>query len=235
MTTLVQGLTSRRPGAVPDLGRRLGFVVVAGGWLTLEDKQAVNRALLKSGAAIDEMNCVRKHLSAIKGGRLAALCAPAQVVTLLISDVPGDAPEIIASGPTVPDSTTCADALAILARYGIDLPEAARRGLESGTYETPKPGDPRFAGHRVHMIATPQQSLEAAAAVCPRRRPAGACPQRRDGGRVARSGQGACGARPRRGPPRGSVRPSLRDPERWRDDGDGEGQGPAGVVGRLNS
>ena len=133
--------------------------------LTLEDKQAVNKALLKSGAAIDEMNCVRKHLSAIKGGRLAALCAPARVVTLLISDVPGDAPEVIASGPTVPDSTTCADALAILDRYGITLPPAAREGLESGAYETPKPGDARFAGHAVRMIATPQQSLEAAAAV----------------------------------------------------------------------
>jgi hydroxypyruvate reductase len=133
--------------------------------LTLEDKQAVNKALLKSGAAIDEMNCVRKHLSAIKGGRLAAMCAPAPVVTLLISDVPGDAPEVIASGPTVPDPTTCADALAILRRYAIELPKAARDGLESGAFETPKPGDPRFAGHRVHLIATPQQSLEAAAAL----------------------------------------------------------------------
>jgi len=132
--------------------------------LTLEDKQAVNQALLKSGAAIDEMNCVRKHLSAIKGGRLATLCAPARVVTLLISDVPGDAPEIIASGPTVPDSTTCADALAIVTRYGITLPPAALQGLQSGAFESPKPGDPRFAGHAVHMIATPQQSLEAAAA-----------------------------------------------------------------------
>lgn len=133
--------------------------------LTLEEKQAVNKALLKSGAAIDEMNCVRKHLSAIKGGRLAVRCAPAQVVTLLISDVPGDAPEVIASGPTVPDPTTCADALAILARHRIAIPDAARRGLESGAFETPKPGDPRFAGHAVHMIATPQQSLEAAAAL----------------------------------------------------------------------
>ena len=131
--------------------------------LTLEDKQAVNKALLKSGAAIDEMNCVRKHLSAIKGGRLAAMCAPARVVTLLISDVPGDAPEVIGSGPTVPDSTTCADALRILARYGIDIPPAARAGLESAAVETPKPGDAVFAGHEVHMIATPKQSLEAAA------------------------------------------------------------------------
>jgi len=133
--------------------------------VTLEDKQAINKALLKSGAAIDEMNCVRKHLSAIKGGRLAARCAPARVVTLLISDVPGDAPEVIASGPTVPDPTTCADALAILARYGIALPPAAEQGLRSGAFETPKPGDPRFAGHAVHMVATPQQSLEAAAAL----------------------------------------------------------------------
>ena len=133
--------------------------------ITLEEKQAINKALLKSGAAIDEMNCVRKHLSAIKGGRLATHCAPARVVTLLISDVPGDAPEVIASGPTVPDSTTCADALAILNRYGIDIPPAARAGLESGAFESPKPGDARFAGHQVHMIATPRQSLEAAAAM----------------------------------------------------------------------
>ena len=133
--------------------------------ITLEEKQAINKALLKSGAAIDEMNCVRKHLSAIKGGRLATNCAPARVVTLLISDVPGDAPEVIASGPTVPDSTTCGDALAILNRYGIEIPPAARAGLESGAFESPKPGDPRFTGHQVHMIATPRQSLEAAAAV----------------------------------------------------------------------
>jgi hydroxypyruvate reductase len=133
--------------------------------LTLEDKRTINKALLNSGAAIDEMNCVRKHLSAIKGGRLAARCAPAKVVTLLISDVPGDAPEVIGSGPTVADSSTCADALRILQRYGIEVPAAARAGLGSGAFETPKPGDARFAGHEVHMIATPQQSLEAAAAL----------------------------------------------------------------------
>ena len=132
--------------------------------LTLEDKQAINQALLKSGAAIAEMNCVRKHLSAIKGGRLAAMCAPARVVTLLISDVPGDAPEIIASGPTVPDASTCAQALAICKRHGITLPAAALAGLESGAFETPKPGDAIFRGHAVHMLATPQQALEAAAA-----------------------------------------------------------------------
>ncbi len=131
--------------------------------LAFADKQAINQALLRSGAAIDEMNCVRKHLSAIKGGRLAAMCAPAQVVSLLISDVPGDDPSVIASGPTVPDASTCADALAILRRYGIELPAAARAGLESGAFETPKPGDACFAGHRVSVVATPQQSLEAAA------------------------------------------------------------------------
>ena len=131
--------------------------------LTLEDKQAVNQALLASGAAIDEMNCVRKHLSAIKGGRLARLAAPARMVTLLISDVPGDDPSVIASGPTVPDATTCADALAICRRYGIALPPAALAGLDSGAFETPKPGDACFAGHAVRMIATPQASLEAAA------------------------------------------------------------------------
>lgn len=136
--------------------------------VTLEEKQAVNKALLQSGAAIDEMNCVRKHLSAIKGGRLAAMCAPARVVTLLISDVPGDAPEVIGSGPTVPDSTSCADALRILARYGIEIPAAARSGLKSGAFETPKPGDARFDGHQVHMIATPEQSLAAAAALARR-------------------------------------------------------------------
>ncbi|MFT3813994.1 MAG: glycerate kinase [Acidovorax sp.] len=131
--------------------------------LTLEDKQRINKALLESGAAIDEMNCVRKHLSRIKGGRLAAACAPARVVTLTISDVPGDDPSIIASGPTVPDATTCADALAILDRYRIEVPPAVRAALEAGQYETPKPGDAVFAGHAVHMTATPQQSLEAAA------------------------------------------------------------------------
>ena len=131
--------------------------------IDLEEKQRINRALLESGAAIGEMNCVRKHLSRIKGGRLGAACAPARVVTLTISDVPGDDPSIIASGPTVPDASSCADALAILARYRIDVPESVRRALEAGELETPKPGDARFDGHEVHMIATPQQSLEAAA------------------------------------------------------------------------
>ena len=109
------------------------------------------------------MNCLRKHLSRIKGGRLAAACSPARVVTLTISDVPGDDPSIIASGPTVPDATSCADALAILQRYAISVPDAVLQALQSGVWETPKPGSQVFVGHSVHMIATPQQSLEAAA------------------------------------------------------------------------
>jgi hydroxypyruvate reductase len=131
--------------------------------MTLADKQRVNQALLESGAGIGEMNCVRKHLSRIKGGRLAAACAPARVLTLLISDVPGDEASVIASGPTVPDSTTCADALAILRRYHITIPEAVEQALASGTLESVKPGDAVFAKAQVHLIATPQQSLEAAA------------------------------------------------------------------------
>ena len=133
--------------------------------LTLEDKQAVNRALLTSGATISEMNCVRRHLSSIKGGRLAAACHPAKVVTLLLSDVPGDNPRDIASGPTVPDPTTCADALAIIKRYGIDAPRQVLEVLESGRGETVKPNDPRIAGIDTRMIATPQMALEAAAAI----------------------------------------------------------------------
>ena len=133
--------------------------------LTLEDKQAVNRALLRSGAHIGEMNCVRKHLSAIKGGRLATAAYPAQVITLVISDVPADDPAVIASGPTVADVTTFADARAVLAKYGITEPAAALRHLERAEDETPKPGDPRLARARTVMIATPQMSLEAAAAV----------------------------------------------------------------------
>ncbi len=131
--------------------------------LTLEDKQAVNKALLKSGAAIGEMNCVRKHLSAIKGGRLSAAASPASVVTLLISDVPGDDPAVIASGPTVPDPTTIADARAVLAKYRIDPPSAVRAHLERGVDETPKPGDARLARAQTTLVAVPQGSLEAAA------------------------------------------------------------------------
>jgi glycerate 2-kinase len=131
--------------------------------LTFEDKQRINRELLERGAHIGEMNTVRKHLSRIKGGRLAAACAPARVVTLTISDVPGDDVSVIASGPTVADGSTCAEALDILRRHGIDVPPAVRADLERGALETPKPGSPCFNGHQTHLIATPQQSLEAAA------------------------------------------------------------------------
>ncbi|WP_417251323.1 glycerate kinase type-2 family protein [Castellaniella sp.] len=133
--------------------------------VTLADKQAINRALLKSGATISEMNCVRRHLSGIKGGRLAAACAPAHVVNLLISDVPGDAPSDIASGPTVADPTYCSDALEIVQRYGITLPAGARALLESGQGETLKPGDKALSRVETHLIATPQMALEAAAEV----------------------------------------------------------------------
>ena len=133
--------------------------------LTLADKQAVNKALLKSGATIGEMNCVRRHLSGIKGGRLALACSPAKLVTLAISDVPGDAPGDIASGPTVPDPTTCADALAIVEKYAIDVPDAVREVLASGRGETPAPGAAGLPPFEFHLIAAPQASLEAAADV----------------------------------------------------------------------
>ncbi len=131
--------------------------------LTLADKQAINQALLMSGAPIADMNCVRKHLSRIKGGRLAAACGAAQVLTLLISDVPGDDPEAIASGPTVPDSSTCADALAIIQRLNLPVPDAVCAALQRGDLESPKPGGEMWQRHSTHIIATPQQSLQAAA------------------------------------------------------------------------
>jgi hydroxypyruvate reductase len=133
--------------------------------LSLAEKQSINQALLKSGANISEMNCVRKHLSRIKGGRLAAACSPAKVVTLTISDVPGDDPSIIASGPTVPDSSTCADALDILQRYNIEISAQVLEALQQSLFETPKPGHPLFKNTEVHLIATPAQSLQAAAAL----------------------------------------------------------------------
>ena len=141
------------------------LLVAPGPGLTLTDKQAVNTALLESGATISEMNCVRRHLSALKGGRLAAACHPARLVSLLISDVPGDKPIDIASGPTVADPTTCADALAIVQRYRIALPPRVRALLESGAGETVKPHDPRLARSETRLITAPQIALEAAAKV----------------------------------------------------------------------
>lgn len=165
MLQLVQGLRADDLVLCLISGGGSSLLPLPAPGLTLEHKQEVSRALLKSGATISEMNCVRRHLSGIKGGRLAAACAPARVLTLLISDVPGDDPMDIASGPTVADPTTCEDALAIIRRYGIDLPEPVRELLESGRGESVKPGDPRLARAEVHMIATPQMALEAAAVV----------------------------------------------------------------------
>jgi hydroxypyruvate reductase len=138
--------------------------------LTLADKQIVTRALLRSGATIAEINTVRKHLSAIKGGRLAMAAAPAEILTLAISDVPGDDPAVIASGPTVPDASTRADALAVLAKYRIEAPAAVISHLRDAAAETPKPGDPIFERTRFELVASPQQSLGAAAALALRRR-----------------------------------------------------------------
>ena len=165
MIALVQGLSADDLVLCLISGGGSSLLPLPAPGLTLQHKQDVNRALLKSGATISEMNCVRRHLSAIKGGRLAAACHPARVLTLMISDVPGDNPIDIASGPTAPDPTTCADALAIVRRYGIDLPPPVRELLESGRGESIKPGDARLVGAATRMIATPQMALEAAAAV----------------------------------------------------------------------
>ena len=171
-----QGAAERMLALVQDLREDdLVLCLISGGGsallplpaegLTLADKQALNRALLKSGATIGEMNCVRRHLSRVKGGRLAAACHPARVLALLLSDVPGDRPVDIASGPTVADPTTCADALDIARRYGVDLAPAVRDVLVSGRGESIKPGDPRLARAETVIVAAPQIALEAAARV----------------------------------------------------------------------
>ncbi|WP_075217095.1 glycerate kinase type-2 family protein [Mongoliimonas terrestris] len=166
-------------GRIFDLVKDLGpddqvVALISGGGSSLlslppdvigkEAKRAVNKILLASGASIHEMNCVRKHLSLIKGGRLARAAHPARVVSLVLSDIPGDDPALVASGPTIPDGTTRADALAIVERYGMDLPPAARAWLDSPEAEAPKPTDPDFAGDSHHVIAAAQMSLDAAAA-----------------------------------------------------------------------
>jgi glycerate 2-kinase len=165
MLALVQGLTPDDLVLCLISGGGSSLLPLALAGLTLADKQALNRALLASGASISEMNCVRRHLSAIKGGRLAAACHPARVVNLLLSDVPGDDPIDIASGPTVPDPTTCTDALDILRRYGIQAPPQVWTLLESGEGESLKPGDTRLPPIETRFIATPQMALEAAARV----------------------------------------------------------------------
>jgi hydroxypyruvate reductase len=138
--------------------------IAPAGDVTLAEKQAITRALLRSGAGIGEINTVRKHLSRIKGGRLARMASPAQVLTLAISDVPHDDPAVIASGPTVPDPSTLADARAVLARRGIAVPEAVRALLEDPDSESPKPGDPAFARAEYRIIARPSDAMAAAAA-----------------------------------------------------------------------
>ena len=162
---LTRGLTSDDLVLCLISGGGSALLTLPAEGLSLAEKQAINQALLKSGANISEMNCVRKHLSRIKGGRLAAACAPAKVVTLTISDVPGDDPSIIASGPTVPDPSSCADALNILQRYNIEVSAQVLDSLQQGAFETPKPGHDLFKSNQVHLIATPAQSLQAAAAL----------------------------------------------------------------------
>ena len=161
---MMQGLTSDDLVLGLVSGGGSALLSLPAGEVTLADKQAITRALLKSGARIDEMNAVRKHLSAIKGGRLAIAAAPARVVTLIISDVPGDDLSVIASGPTVADTTTLADARDVLARYRIDVPARVAAHLADPLNETPKPGDPRLARVENRLIATPRDALLAAAA-----------------------------------------------------------------------
>ena len=168
MMSMVEGLTQKDLVLCLISGGGSALLPLPIEGLTLADKQQLNKTLLASGATISEINCVRRHLSAIKGGRLAAACHPARVVTLLISDVPGDNPMDIASGPTLPDTTTCSDALAILKRYKIKIPQAALTALQNGKAESIKPSDPRLQGASFRMIATPQKSLEAAARVAER-------------------------------------------------------------------
>jgi len=174
-------------GRILELARGLGhddllICLISGGGsallaapapgVTLEDKQAVGRALLRSGVPIDRINCVRKHLSAIKGGRLAEAAHPARVLTYLISDVPGDDPSVIASGPTVPDPTTSAEALGVLEEYGVEPPASVAShllaGVEGRIAETPRPGDPAFAADDLVMLATARDALAATAAVARR-------------------------------------------------------------------
>jgi hydroxypyruvate reductase len=161
---MVQGLDDNDLVICLISGGGSALLALPAAGITLDEKRAINKALLKSGAAIDEMNCVRKHLSAIKGGRLGLACAPARVLTLLISDVPEDDASVIASGPTLPDATTCADALAVLNKYAIEVPAHITAHLQNAVDETPKPGDCRFASHQHHIIATAQTALQAAAA-----------------------------------------------------------------------
>jgi hydroxypyruvate reductase len=163
MLALVRGLTPDDLVLCLISGGGSALLSMPAPGLSAAEKREITRRLLKCGAPIGEMNCVRRHLSAIKGGRLALACAPARVVTLVVSDVPGDDPAVVASGPTVPDGSTAQDALAILQKYGIDISDAARAVLADPQLAAPQPGDPRLAGNSVTVIATAQQALDAAA------------------------------------------------------------------------
>jgi glycerate 2-kinase len=164
MLALVQGLTADDLVLCLMSGGGSALLSLPAPGITLEEKRQINRALLRSGAPIGEMNCVRRHLSAIKGGRLALACYPARVVTLVVSDVPGDDPAVVASGPTVPDGSTARDALAILERYRIPVSDAVRSLLLDPSRAAPKPDDPRLARNETVVIATAQAALDAAAA-----------------------------------------------------------------------
>ncbi len=163
LLALTQGLTADDLVLCLISGGGSALLTLPAAGLSLEDAQRINRQLLASGASIHEMNALRKHISRITGGRLAAACGPAHVLTLAISDVPGDKLSVIASGPTVADESTCAEALAVATHYSIDLPASVREALENGVLETPKPGAQLFARHEAKLIATPRQSLQAAA------------------------------------------------------------------------
>lgn len=160
---LVQGLSADDLVIALISGGGSALLPLPAPGITLADKQQINKDLLRSGATISQMNVVRRHLSAIKGGHLAAACHPAKVVNLIISDVPGDNPADVASGPTVPDATSCADALDILNRYNVSVPDTVRQLLENGASETVKPDDPRMAGVSTTLIASSQHALMAAA------------------------------------------------------------------------
>jgi len=160
----VHGLAQRDLVIALLSGGGSALLPLTGDGVPWEEALALTHALLACGASIAEINCIRRHCSAIQGGRLALACAPARVVTLAISDVPGDRLTDIASGPTVADPSTCQDALAILARHRIEPSAAVRAWLESGRGESVKPGDPRLHGGEAHLVATPQAALASAAA-----------------------------------------------------------------------
>ena len=163
MLKLVEGLTEDDLVLCLMSGGGSALLSLPAPGITAQEKRDINRALLRSGAPIGEMNCVRRHLSSIKGGRLALACYPARVVTLVVSDVPGDDPAVVASGPTVPDGSTARDALAILERYAIPVSDAVRALLSDPARAAPKPDDPRLARNETIVIATAQGALEAAA------------------------------------------------------------------------